>query len=49
MVGGTFFYIGNELFSLVENYGRLQLPLPEQVKKVIAVLQAKGESKEDSK
>ena len=28
MAGATFFYIGNELLSLLENYGRLDLPMP---------------------
>ncbi|NGM81273.1 phage holin family protein [Paenibacillus sp. 7124] len=43
MVGATFFYLGNELISLAENYGRMDLPMPEQMKKAIAVLKGKSE------
>ena len=32
MSGAIFFYTGNELLSIVENYGRLGLPLPTRLK-----------------
>jgi toxin secretion/phage lysis holin len=33
-----FFYIANELLSIIENYGRLGLPLPERIKRIVLVL-----------
>jgi toxin secretion/phage lysis holin len=42
MVGAIYFYLANELISVTENYGRLGLPLPDQVKRVIAVLKDRG-------
>ncbi|USB34353.1 phage holin family protein [Paenibacillus sp. YPG26] len=47
-VGATYFYISNELISLVENYGRLDLPMPEQFKRAIGVLKTKSEFKEEN-
>ncbi|MGG3504990.1 phage holin family protein [Paenibacillus lautus] len=38
MTGAIFFYIGNELISLLENYGRLDLPMPPQMKNAITAL-----------
>lgn len=38
-----FFYLGNELLSILENAGRTGLPIPEQVKNAVDVL--KGKSK----
>ena len=38
-----FFYLGNELLSILENAGRTGLPVPEQVKNAVDVL--KGKSK----
>lgn len=46
MAGATFFYIGNELLSLLENYGRLDLPMPPQMKTAITALKSKSEDKE---
>lgn len=40
--GAVFFYIANELISIVENFGRIGLPLPAQLKNIITVLQNKG-------
>lgn len=40
--GAVFFYIANELISIVENLGRVGLPLPEQLKNLITVLQNRG-------
>jgi toxin secretion/phage lysis holin len=38
MGAAIFFYIANELISITENYGRLGLPLPDRIRKMIAVL-----------
>lgn len=38
-----FFYMANELISVVENAGRIGLPLPPSITKVIAALKEKGE------
>ena len=38
-----FFYLGNELLSILENAGRTGLPVPEQIKNAVDVL--KGKSK----
>jgi toxin secretion/phage lysis holin len=42
MIGAVYFYLANELVSITENYGRLGLPLPAQVKRIIAVLRDRG-------
>ena len=39
----VFFYLGNELLSILENAGRTGLPVPEQIKNAVDVL--KGKSK----
>ncbi|NHN31117.1 phage holin family protein [Paenibacillus agricola] len=44
MVGAVYFYIANELVSITENYGRCGLPLPDSVRKVIAVLKDRGKT-----
>lgn len=41
MGAAIFFYIANEMISITENYGRLGLPLPERIRKIIAVLKEK--------
>lgn len=47
MGSAVFFYIANELLSIIENYGRLGLPLPEQIKRIVLVLRDRaGEKKE---
>lgn len=38
MGSAVFFYIANELLSVIENYGRLGLPLPERIKRIVLVL-----------
>lgn len=43
VTGAIYFYIANELISIIENFGRLGLPLPAQLKNLIAVLQNKGD------
>jgi len=43
LYGSIYFFICNELISIVENYGRMGLPLPPQLKRIIHVLKQKGE------
>lgn len=38
MTGAIYFYLANELVSITENYGRHGLPLPDAIRRVIAVL-----------
>lgn len=45
MSGTIYFFLANELISVVENYGRMGLPLPDQIKKVIQILKEKQEVK----
>jgi toxin secretion/phage lysis holin len=40
-----FFYLGNELLSILENSGRIGLPVPEQIKNAVQILKGKGENK----
>lgn len=40
-----FFYLGNELLSIVENAGRTGLPVPEQIQSAVQILKGKGEDK----
>lgn len=48
-VGATYFYLMNEFISLLENYGRLDLPLPEQVKKAVSILKDRSGTQEADK
>ncbi|MEF3303718.1 phage holin family protein [Paenibacillus sp. GYB003] len=41
MVGFIYFYMANELVSITENCGKLGLPLPDRVRKLIEVLKNK--------
>lgn len=41
-----FFYLANELLSIIENAGRIGLPVPELIKRAVEVLKRKGESKQ---
>jgi toxin secretion/phage lysis holin len=41
-----FFYLANELLSIIENAGRMGLPIPEQIKQAVEVLQGKSEKGE---
>jgi toxin secretion/phage lysis holin len=45
MVGFTYFYLANELISITENCGRLGLPLPGIIRKLIEVLKDKGDGR----
>jgi toxin secretion/phage lysis holin len=40
-----FFYIANELLSIVENIGRMGVPIPEKLTNAVEVLKGKGEEK----
>jgi toxin secretion/phage lysis holin len=40
-----FFYLGNELLSILENAGRAGLDIPEPLKNAVVVLKGKGVSK----
>lgn len=42
MVGAIYFYLANELVSIIENCGRMGVPLPEQVKELISALKRIG-------
>lgn len=37
-----FFYLANELLSIIENAGRIGLPVPEQLSKAVEVLKGKS-------
>jgi len=41
MYGAVYAFITNELISIVENYGRLGLPLPNAFKNLISILKSK--------
>lgn len=41
MAAAVYFYIANELISITENYGKLGLPLPDRIRKLIEVLKQK--------
>lgn len=38
MGGAIYFYLANELLSVIENYGRIGLPLPPKLVRVVKVL-----------
>ncbi|MDF2791662.1 MAG: toxin secretion/phage lysis holin [Neobacillus sp.] len=40
-----FFYLSNELLSILENAGRTGLPVPEQIKSAVQILKGKGDVK----
>ncbi|SYX82732.1 phage holin family protein [Paenibacillus alvei] len=42
----TYFYMANEVLSIVENGGRLGVPVPNVIKKAIFVLKDKGGNEE---
>ncbi|WP_026486797.1 phage holin family protein [Caldanaerobius polysaccharolyticus] len=41
-----FFYLANELLSIVENTGRIGLPVPDTIQKAVAILKGKGDVKQ---
>jgi toxin secretion/phage lysis holin len=40
-----FFYIGNELISLIENGGRMGLPVPSQLQRAVDIFKGKADGK----
>ena len=40
-----FFYLANEVLSILENAGRTGLPVPEQIRNAVQVLKGKGDGK----
>jgi toxin secretion/phage lysis holin len=42
-----FFYLANEVLSIIENAGRIGLPVPEQIRQAVEVLKGKSEKGED--
>jgi toxin secretion/phage lysis holin len=38
-----FFYLGNELLSIIENAGRTGIPIPKQIQSAVEILKGKGE------
>lgn len=42
MTAACFFYIANELLSILENAGRANVPVPGVLKKAIAIFNSKG-------
>lgn len=41
----AFFYIANELLSILENVGRAGLPIPDVLRRAIEILKGKGDPK----
>lgn len=39
-----FFYLANELLSIIENAGRVGLPVPAPIQKAVEVLKGKGDT-----
>jgi toxin secretion/phage lysis holin len=44
-----FFYLANEVLFIIENAGRIGLPIPQQLRQAIEVLKGKSEKGEDKK
>lgn len=42
----AFFYLANELLSMVENTGRIGLPIPPEIRNAVEILQKKGQERE---
>ncbi|MCD9023192.1 phage holin family protein [Cohnella silvisoli] len=47
MGASVFFYIANELLSVIENYGRIGLPLPDRLRRIVRVLRDRAGEEED--
>lgn len=45
MNGVITFYLANELISMIENYGRLGLPMPPRLRQLIETLKQSGSDK----
>jgi len=44
-----FFYLANELLSIVENSGRIGLPVPDLIRQAVEILKGKSGGKEEKK
>jgi toxin secretion/phage lysis holin len=45
MTATIYFYLSNELLSILENAGRTGLPVPDQIKNAVSILKGKGDKK----
>ena len=45
----VYFYMANELLSIIENGGRLGVPMPDSFKQAVEVLKRKGGSNDDNR
>lgn len=45
MTAVIYFYLANELLSILENAGRTGLPVPDQIKNMVSILKGKGDQK----
>jgi toxin secretion/phage lysis holin len=45
MTAVVYFYMSNELLSILENAGRTGLPVPDQIKNAVSILKGKGDKK----
>lgn len=43
MGAAVYFYIANELLSIIENYGQIGLPLPSRLKRIVEVLRDRAD------
>ena len=46
MGAAVYFYIANELLSVIENYGRIGLPVPDKLRSIVRVLRNRADSDE---
>ncbi|MFC7678293.1 holin family protein [Paenibacillus sp. GCM10028914] len=44
-----FFYLANELLSIIENIGRMGVPIPQSLRNVVRVFQSKSEEENTAK
>ena len=45
MVAVIYFYLANELLSIIENAGRIGIPIPDALSNAVQILNSKGEDK----
>lgn len=45
--GAICFYMANELLSIIENAGRLGIPIPDQIRNAIDIFKKKGSGRND--
>ncbi|WP_422658193.1 phage holin family protein [Paenibacillus sp. EC2-1] len=43
-----FFYLANELLSIIENVGRMGVPIPQSLRNVVRVFQSKSEEENET-